>query len=137
VAKRHAAVGSRNTYAFDPESRLADDGDPVDVLVLMDEPAFASCLPQCRLIGVIDDEQTDGKKKTRNDRLVAVEEDNHSYAAIRHIDDLGKAFVRELEEFFVNYHELTGKRFQILDVSGPKEARRRVEAGRRKARKQA
>jgi len=153
--------GSRNKYAFDPEQRvfalkkvlpagmafpydfgfvpstLADDGDPVDVLVLMDEPAFAGCLLQCRLIGVIDGEQTDGKKKTRNDRLVAIEEDNHSYSAIHHIDDLGKAFVRELEEFFVNYHELTGKRFKILDVRGPKEARRRVEAGRRQARKQA
>jgi inorganic pyrophosphatase len=153
--------GSRNKYAFDPEQRVfalkkvlpagmafpydfgfvpstrADDGDPVDVLVLMDEPAFAGCLLQCRLIGVIDGEQVDGKKKIRNDRLVAVEKDNHSYAAIRHVDDLGKAFVRELEEFFVNYHELTGKRFKILDVHGPKVARRRMEAGRRKARRKA
>jgi len=38
----------------------------------------------------------EGKKKaTRNDRIVAVEQDNHSFAAITHIDDLGKAFVRE------------------------------------------
>ena len=150
--------GSRNKYAFEAEhplcalkkvlpagmafpydfgfvpSTLADDGDPVDVLVLMDEPAFASCLLKCRLIGVIEGEQLDGKKRIRNDRVVAVEQDNHSYAAIDHVDDLGKAFVRELEEFFVNYHELTGKRFKVLNVRGPKAERRLLEAGRRKAR---
>lgn len=58
------------------------------------------------MIGIIEGEQTNGKKnrnkKIRNDRLVAVEEGNHSWAAIKHIDDLGKSFVRELEEFFVN-----------------------------------
>lgn len=153
--------GSRNKYAFDKAQRvfaltkvlpagmafpydfgfvpstLADDGDPVDVLVLMDEPAFAGCLLTCRLVGVIEGEQVDGKKRIRNDRLVAVEQDNHSYAAIQHVDDLGKAFVRELEEFFVNYHQLIGKRFKILNVRGPKEARRRVKAGRRTARRKA
>jgi inorganic pyrophosphatase len=143
--------GSRNKYAFDAETRVftlkkvlpagmtfpydfgfvpstkAEDGDPIDVLVLMDEPAFAGCVLSCRLIGIIEGEQSNGKKngKTiRNDRLVAVEQDNHSYSAIKHIDDLGKAFVRELEEFFVNYHELSGKQFRVLDVRGPREARR-------------
>jgi inorganic pyrophosphatase len=153
--------GSRNKYAFDKEQRvfaltkvlpagmafpydfgfvpstLADDGDPVDVLVLMDEPAFPGCLLTCRLVGVIEGEQVDGKKRIRNDRLVAVEQDNHSYAAIQHVDDLGKTFVRELEEFFVNYHRLIGKQFKILNVRGPKEARRRVKAGRRTARRKA
>jgi inorganic pyrophosphatase len=149
--------GSRNKYAFDAERRVftlkkvlpagmafpydfgfipstkAEDGDPMDVLVLMDEPAFAGCVLTCRLIGVIEGEQTDGKKakrKIRNDRLVAVEEGNHSYAAIKHIDDLGKRFVRELEEFFVNYHELSGNQFTVLDVRGPGEARRRLQNGR-------
>jgi inorganic pyrophosphatase len=125
--------GSRNKYAFDPErkvfqlkkvlpagmafpydfgfipSTLADDGDPVDVLVLMDEPAFPGCLLQCRIVGIIEGEQGKKKEMERNDRIVAVEEQNHSYAHVKHVDDLGKKFVRELEEFFVNYHELTGK----------------------------
>ena len=147
--------GSRNKYAFDPDdhiftlkkvlpvgmafpydfgfvpSTLADDGDPVDVLVLMDEPAFAGCVLQCRPIGVIEGEQTDGKKKTRNDRIVAVEQDNHSYSAITHVDDLGKTFVRELEEFFVNHHRLSKKHYQVLDVRGPRAAWRRIEDGRK------
>src|SRR6201993_421021 len=126
--------GSRNKYAFDEKERVfclkkvlpagmafpydfgfvpstkADDGDPIDVLVLMDEPAFAGCILSCRPIGVIEGEQGEKKKKERNDRIVAVEKDAHSWADIKTISDLGKEFCRELEEFFVNYHKLSGEK---------------------------
>src|SRR5690349_1497104 len=116
--------GSRNKFAFNPDERIfelkkvlpagmafpydfgfvpstrADDGDPVDVLVLMDEPAFPGCALSCRPIGVIEGEQGDKKKKKRNDRIVAVQEDAHSWADIKTMDDLGKEFCSELEEFF-------------------------------------
>jgi inorganic pyrophosphatase len=87
--------------------------DAVDVLVLMDEPAFAGCVLSCRPIGVIQGEQGDKKKKQkiRNDRIVAVEQDAHSWADVKTIDDLGKEFCRELEEFFVNYHSLSGEQY--------------------------
>jgi len=151
--------GSRNKYDFDAEEKvfrlkkvlpagmafpydfgfvprtLADDGDPVDVLALMDEPAFAGCVLKCRLIGIIEGEQGDGKDKARNDRVVAVEMHNHSFADIHHIDDLGKEFVRELEEFFVNYHKLSDEQYQILDVRGPKQAKKCIEAGMQAAKK--
>jgi inorganic pyrophosphatase len=151
--------GSRNKYAFDEEQKvfelkkvlpaglsfpydfgfvprtLADDGDPVDVLVLMDEPAFPGCVLKCRLIGVIEGEQGDKKKKERNDRIVAVEKENHSFADIKVIDDLGKTFVKELEKFFVNYHELSGEQFRVIDVRGPKQARKCIDSGVRAARK--
>jgi inorganic pyrophosphatase len=145
--------GSRNKYAFDPDERVfelktvlpagmafpwdfgfvpstvAEDGDPLDVLVLMDEPAFPGCVVKCRLIGVIEGEQVDGKEKNRNDRIVAVDVANHQWAHVKHIDDLGEQFVHELEEFFVNYHDLSGKRYRILDVRGPKQARKCVAGG--------
>jgi inorganic pyrophosphatase len=151
--------GSRNKYAFDEEQKvfelkkvlpagmtfpydfgfiprtLADDGDPVDVLVLMDEPAFPGCVLKCRLIGVIEGEQGNKKKKERNDRVVAVEKENHSWADIKVIDDLGKKFLRELEDFFVNYHELSDEEFRVIDVRGPKQARKCIENGIRAARK--
>ncbi|HEY2102781.1 MAG TPA: inorganic diphosphatase [Chthoniobacterales bacterium] len=151
--------GSRNKYAFDEEQRifelkkvlpagmtfpydfgfvphtLADDGDPVDVLVLMDEPAFPGCLLKCRLIGIIEGEQGDKKDKERNDRVVAVEKENHSWADIKVIDDLGKQFLRELEDFFVNYHELSGQQYRVLDVRGPKQARKCIDNGIRAARR--
>ena len=150
---------SRNKYAFDQRDRVfqlkkvlpagmsfpydfgfvpstkAEDGDPVDVLVLMDEPAFPGCVLKCRVIGIIEGEQGSGKDKNRNDRVVAVEQQNHSYANIKHVSDLGKQFVRELEEFFVNYHDLTGEKYRILDVRGPGEARRRIQDGMKAANK--
>lgn len=143
--------GSRNKYAFDQRTKAfklkkvlpagmsfpydfgfvpstkAEDGDPFDVLVLMDEPAFAGCVMSCRPIGIIEGKQTDGKKKVRNDRIVAVHDNNHLYATVEHVDDLGKGFVREISEFFVNYHQLDGSEFEVLDVRGPREARRRLD----------
>jgi inorganic pyrophosphatase len=121
-------------FGFIP-STLAEDGDPTDVLVLMDEPAFPGCLQKCRIIGVIEGEQGKKNKAERNDRIVAIEQMNHSYAHVKHVDDLGKKFVRELEQFFVHYHELTGKEYRILDVKGPKEARRRIRDGMRALKK--
>jgi inorganic pyrophosphatase len=149
--------GSRNKYSFDPEQEIfqlnkvlpagmafpydfgfipstkAEDGDPTDVLVLMDEPAFPGCLLKCRVVGIIEGEQGKKKERIRNDRIVAIEQENHSYAHVRHIRDLGDKFVDELEEFFVNYHRHLGKKYKILDVKGPAEARRRIADGMRAA----
>jgi len=145
--------GSRNKYAFDPDEKaftlktvlpagmafpydfgfvpltVAEDGDPVDVLALMDEPAFPGCLIRCRLVGVIEGEQSNGKKAERNDRVVAVDIANHQWQHINHIDDLGKQFVEELEEFFVNYHDLSKNKYKIIGVKGPRGARKCVEKG--------
>jgi len=147
--------GSRNKFAYDSDERIfelkkvlpagmtfpydfgfvplteADDGDPVDVLVLMDEPAFPGCVLKCRPIGVIEGEQGDKKKTVRNDRIVAIQEDAHSWEDVKTIDDLGKQFCRELEEFFVNYHKLSGKEYRILGLKGPDQARKLVKAGMR------
>ncbi len=147
--------GSRNKYAFDEKQRvfalkkvlpagmefpydfgfvpstLADDGDPTDVLVLMDEPAFPGCLLQCRIVGIIEGEQSKKKQRERNDRIVAIEKENHSFADILHIKDLGKTFLEELEEFFVNYHELSGEKYRILGAKGPGTAIRQIKNGMR------
>jgi inorganic pyrophosphatase len=147
--------GSRNKFAFNVDERIfelkkvlpagmafpydfgfvpsteADDGDPVDVLVLMDEPAFAGCVLNCRPIGVIQGEQGDKKEKTRNDRIVAIEQDAHSWADIKTIGDLGKEFCRELQQFFVNYHSLSGEQYKVIGIKGPAQARKLVKSGMR------
>ena len=96
----------------------------------MDEPAFAGCVLKCRLVGIIEGEQIEGKERLRNDRVVAIEKENHSFADIQHIGDLGKKFLRELEIFFVNYHELSGTKYRVIEIKGPKAARKRIEDGR-------
>jgi inorganic pyrophosphatase len=135
---------SRNKYSYDPEQgiftlrkvlpegmvfphdfgflprTLAADGDPIDVLLLMDVPAFPGCLVPSRLIGVMEGEQLDGKKKVRNDRLIAVAELSHAYKDWKKLRDLPDQFITELEAFFVNYHGLEGKKYKLL---GCKEAK--------------
>src|ERR1700744_6000719 len=100
-------AGSRNKFAYDPDQgifalkkvlpacmvfpydfgflpqTIAPDGDPIDVLLLMDEPAFPGCAVRSRLIGVIEGEQLDGKKRIRNDRLGAVVDGDNLYDNVR------------------------------------------------------
>src|SRR5215208_1072043 len=66
-------------FGFIP-STLGGDGDPLDVLVLMDEPAFTGCLVPSNLLGVIEAEQTEDGKTTRNDRLIAVAAKSRDHA---------------------------------------------------------
>lgn len=149
--------GSRNKFAYDEEQSIfivkkvlpagmsfpydfgflprtkAQDGDPIDVLLLMDEPAFPGIAVRARLIGVIQGEQIEGKKKTRNDRLLAVAEMNHEYAGIKKVGDLPKQFVHELEQFFVNYHNLEGKQYKLLGCKGADVAMRAIKEAQRAA----
>jgi inorganic pyrophosphatase len=104
-------------FGFLPQT-LAPDGDPIDVLLLMDEPAFPGCAVRARLVGVIEGEQLDGKKKIRNDRLIAVAEPNHQYANVRKLKDLPSQWMKEVQDFFVNYHNLEGKKYRLLGCRG-------------------
>jgi len=58
-------------FGFVPSTR-AEDGDPLDVLVLMDAPVFPGCVVPSRLVGVIEAERTEDGKTERNDRVLAV-----------------------------------------------------------------
>jgi len=87
-------------FGFLPSTK-GGDGDPLDVLVQMDEPAFPWCVLNCRVIGVIEGEQGNKKRKERNDRLVAIEQQNHSWAYIKQIHDLGDEFCRGLKSFLL------------------------------------
>lgn len=119
-------------FGFLPQT-LAADGDPIDVLLLMDEPAFPGIAVRARLIGIIEGEQLDGKKKIRNDRLVAIAEANHMYANIRKLTDLPGKFLRELEDFFVNYHSLEGKQYKLLGCKSAAVGQRMIEKARKAA----
>jgi inorganic pyrophosphatase len=99
------------------------------VLALMDEPGVVGYLLQCRMVGIIEGEQGKKKDAEGNDRIVAIERDNHRFSDIRHVKDLGKEFARELQDFFVNYHQLTGEKYRILDVKGPGGATQRIQDG--------
>jgi len=145
--------GSRNKYAYDERrglfklkkvlplgsvfpfdfgflpSTLAEDGDPLDVLVLMDAPAFPGCLVQARLLGVIEGVQTEEGKKRRNDRLIAVSAESHNQRPTRSLKELDDSVVAEIEHFFVSYSELSEKPFKPQQRRGPKHAARLAQEG--------
>ncbi len=114
-------------FGFVP-STLGGDGDPLDVLLLMDEPAFTGCLIAARLIGVVEAEQTerDGET-TRNDRLIAVAAESRTHRDVRSLGTLNENIVDEIEHFFVSYNAIKGKQFNPLGRHGPVIAGRIVE----------
>lgn len=134
IVKKVLPAGMSFPYDFGFLPRtLAADGDPIDVLLLMDEPAFPGIAVRARLLGVIEGEQVEGKKKTRNDRLLAVAEMNHEYAYLKTFNDFPKQFLHELEEFFVNYHRLEGKQYKLLGCKGTDAAMRAIKDAQRAA----
>lgn len=140
--------GSRNKYKYDEKLHLfrlnsvlpagsvfpydfgyvpgtkAEDGDPIDVLVLMDQSAFTGCVVEVRLIGVIEAEQTEDGKTERNDRLVAVANDAHDWKDLRTLKEMNKNLLKELQQFFVSYNALKKKEFKLLATRGPSAAKR-------------
>lgn len=116
-------------FGFVPDT-LGQDGDPLDVLVLMDEPAFAGCLVLCRLIGVIEANQTERDGQTmRNDRLIAVAANSYTHNEIQELQDLSANLVEEIEHFFASYNEAKGKQFEPLHRRGARAALQIVRAG--------
>ena len=138
--------GCRNKYNYDPDanlfklgrllpegmmfpydfgfipSTLADDGDPVDILVLMDAPAHVGCLIDVRLIGVIEAKQTENGKTDKNSRLLGVAIHSHNHENLNSVRDMDKALLNQIETFFISYNRQRGKRFKITDIGGPKRA---------------
>jgi inorganic pyrophosphatase len=152
--------GSRNKFDFDPESKLftlggllpkglmfpydfgfipstlGDDGDPVDIMIIMDEPAHVGCMLDVRLIGVIEADQTEGGKKTVNNRLIGIALHSYTHQHIDSVQDIDKATLNEVEEFFISYNKSRGKRFSVKAVGGPKRAIELLEQGIRKFKKE-
>jgi len=131
VMKGVLAVG--HSFPFDfgfiPQTK-GGDGDPLDVLILMDEPAFVGCLILARLIGIIEANQTERDGKTeRNDRLLAVASNSRVHEDVKSINDLNANLIDEIEHFFISYNEAKGKKFAPIGRFGAIKAKKIVEEG--------
>jgi inorganic pyrophosphatase len=98
-------------FGFVP-STIGEDGDPLDVLVLMDAAAFTGCIVASRLIGVIEAEQTENSKTFQNDRLIAVAAKSITHRSLRDISDVSDDLVGQIEHFFISYNMAKGKTFE-------------------------
>jgi inorganic pyrophosphatase len=94
-------------FGFIPRT-VGEDGDSLDVLVLMDEPAFSGCFVAARLLGVIEATQTEDGKADRNDLLIAISAKAKTHRDVKSLTDLNKKLVDEIEHFFVSYNSEKG-----------------------------
>jgi len=141
--------GSRVKYAYEPDADLfalkkalpegmvfpfnfgfipsteAEDGDPLDVLILNQEPLIPGCLIKAHLVGALKAEQSEERQKTRNDRLIGMAVSKATPTSLESIKLEGK-IIKEIKYFFESYNKLTGKEFKVLGKAGPKNAREMV-----------
>ena len=108
-------------WGFVPSTK-ADDGDPVDIMVVHDATTFPGIVLPCRIIGVLQIEQKRKGKAERNDRLFAVPRRSHSEQGLQDIRDLSKPTLQEFEKFFIATDELEDKKLEIIGWKGPKSA---------------
>ncbi|MGO4885958.1 MAG: inorganic diphosphatase [Bryobacteraceae bacterium] len=112
-------------YGFIPGT-LAEDGDPMDLLAITEEPSFSGCLVTVRPVGylnMVDGDQPDQK-------ILAVPDRNPRYDQIQTIDQVFPHTLRETEHFFSIYKELEGKRTEMKGWLGQREAREAIRRGR-------
>jgi inorganic pyrophosphatase len=100
-----------------------EDGDPLDIIVLSENPTFPGCLVDCRIIGALKAEQTERDGETmRNDRFIGVSEVSRVFAAATSLDDVPEKTIDEIEAFFINYNQQAGKQFKVLKRLSAKKA---------------
>jgi len=129
-------VGSVFPYCFGffPDTK-AEDGDPLDVLMISDVVCFPGCVVPSRLIGVLEAEQTEEDGSTvRNDRIIAVAAVDTLFKHIQNLSELEKTFLDEITHFFVSYNEVGGVDFRPLGVKSSDVAYKLVEKSGKKHR---
>jgi len=104
----HSPVHYPGDYGFIP-STLADDGDPLDVLVLVDAPSFTGCVQDVRPIGML--EMMDQGK--RDEKILAVGRNNPRYKDVWNYSEIYPHILREITHFFSIYKDLEGKRTEM------------------------
>jgi inorganic pyrophosphatase len=115
-------------FGFIPKTK-GEDGDPLDVIVISEFNSFPGIIITCRIIGGIKAEQSedkDSKKMIRNDRFLAIPKCSSIFQDVDKLDDLPKQVIDELEEFFVDYNKLEGKKFKALEKISVKEVERLI-----------
>ena len=141
------ASGSRNKYEFDHakhrfvldrvlyssvhypcdygfvDGTMAEDGDPLDVLVVISEPTFPGCVLRARPVGVLDMRDDKG----HDYKVLAVAADDPRWDETHALGDLSPHWLREIENFFQTYKELEGRPVEVFGWLGVDDAWRIID----------
>lgn len=117
-------------YGFIPGT-LGDDGDPLDVLVLLESATFPGCLMEVRPIGVL--RMLDQGKG--DERILAVAESDPVYREVNDYPQMFTHTLREIEHFFSIYKNLEGKKTEIAGWDGVETARKIILQGQQRLQK--
>jgi inorganic pyrophosphatase len=102
-------------FGFIPDTK-GQDGDPLDIIVISEFASFPGCIVSCRIIGcmvAVQSESRDSSKLIRNDRFIGIPIQSIIYKDINDISNLPPEMFQELEQFFVHYNEMAGKKFIV------------------------
>lgn len=114
-------------YGFIP-CTLGLDGDPLDVLVLVEAPSFPGCVMEVRPIGVL--RMVDQGKS--DEKILAVAESDPLYREVKDYSQVFAHTLREIEHFFGIYKALEGKKTELTGWAGADDARKIISEGLRR-----
>ncbi|MCR2044657.1 inorganic diphosphatase [Anaerosalibacter massiliensis] len=112
-------------YGFVPYT-LAEDGDPLDIMVIMSNPTFPGCLIESRVIGMFLMEDEKGK----DEKIISVPVSDPRYEDIQTIENMGAHLKKEFEHFFSEYKQLEGKEVHVKGWAGVEEALKAIETSK-------
>jgi inorganic pyrophosphatase len=115
----YSSVHYPTDYGFIPDT-LAEDGDPLDVLVVVHEPTFPGCHVETRPIGILDMRDEKGPDQ----KVLAVPTHDPRFASTRTIQDIEPHWLLEIENFFQTYKVLEDKRTEVIGWDGVEAAER-------------
>jgi inorganic pyrophosphatase len=110
-------------YGFIPQT-LAEDGDALDIVVMVNEPTFSGCLIEARVVGLFR-----MKDRSLNDfKVLGVPHSDPLFAEFQNLEDVPKHYLREVEHFFATYKQLEGVKTESLGWAKAAEATAEVRA---------
>jgi inorganic pyrophosphatase len=115
----YSAVHYPANYGFIPRT-YCDDGDPLDVLILCQEPVHPLCIMRGRPIGVI----TMSDDQGRDDKIIAVAVDDPEFSHTNDVNDLPPHRLREIKQFLTDYKSLEGKIARVGPLKRAADARK-------------
>lgn len=122
----YSSVHYPTDYGYIPDT-LWEDGDPLDILVLVNEPTFSGCLIESRPIGGLDMSDEKGS----DFKVLAVPCNDPRFSNVLSLEDLSDHLLKEISNFFETYKILEEKQTEILGWHNAEESRAKIEHSRR------